>query len=168
MQKRGRGRPLVVGWREGDDEVSLHQQYRQEPHAEVRTRLHALWLLRKGQSLHQISSVLGVHYVTLQQWIAWYRQGGLEEVRRHRRANPHGRPSLLTNDQKEALRTQAAKGSFRTAQQAQQWVQQRFGATYSLKGIYTLLQRLRVHPKVPRPQAVQASPQAQEEWKKGV
>ena len=164
---RERGRPLIVEWRESDDAASLHQQYRQEPHAEVRTRLHALWLLRQGQSLRQTSSALGVHYVTLQQWVAWYRQGGVEEVRRHRRANPQGRPSLLTNDQKEVLRDQAAQGNFHTAQEAQQWVQQRFGVAYSLKGIYTLLHRLRVHPKVPRPQAVQASPQAQEEWKKG-
>ena len=164
----GRGRPLIVGWREGDDDVSLYQQYRQEGRAEVRTRLHALWLLRKGQSLRQISSVLGVHYVTLQQWIAWYRQGGLDEVRSHRRANSQGRPSLLTNDQKEALRNEAAKGAFRTAQKAQQWVQERFGVPYSLKGMYTLLHRLRVSPKLPRPQAVQASPQAQEAWKRGV
>lgn len=71
-----KGRPLVLDWHETADE--LRHAYRQEPLAEVRLRLHALWLLRRGQSARAVAQVVGVHESTVSQWVTWYRRGGGE------------------------------------------------------------------------------------------
>ena len=49
-----------------------------EPVAEVRTRLHALWLLRRGEGP---TAVVGVGRNAVQRWLRWYREGGLDAVR---------------------------------------------------------------------------------------
>lgn len=158
------GRPLKISWK--DDETSLFQGYRAEKEPDLKPRLHALWLLRKGYSLAETATVLGVHYTTVQQWLAWYRQGGVAEVLSHRKVG-QGQPAWLTPQQQEQLRFQVAQGEFRTARRATQWVKETFGVQYKLKGMYSLLKRLKGKKKVPRPMATNASLEAQEEWKKG-
>jgi transposase len=160
-----RGRPLHIPWQE--DAETLGQLYQRERVIVVRTRLHALWLLRQGYSLKHTSALLKVHYVTLQQWLAWYRQGGLAELRRHLPGNPHGASAWLNPAQQAALATAASAGQFRTAQQAVDWVAAEFGVQYSRWGMYQLLRRLRYKHKVPRPSSERADLAAQEEWKKG-
>jgi transposase len=160
-----RGRPLVIAWQE--EAATLREAYRREKDAEVRPRLHALWLLRAGHSLRQTAAVVGVHYVSVQTWIAWYRQGGLEEVRRHRNGGRQGRAPFLSAAQVEQFGQQARQGTFRTAQDARAWLAATYGVQYRRGGIYSLLARLKWKPKVPRPQAINASVEAQEAWKKG-
>ena len=41
-------RKLAVVWAAEDTGAALHARYRAEAVIEVRTRLHALWLLRRG------------------------------------------------------------------------------------------------------------------------
>src|SRR5438045_7288816 len=84
-------------------------------------RLHALWLLRASRSLREVAGMIGVHYVMAQQWVAWYRQGGVGAVRAHRRAGP-GRAARLTAAQWVQLAAQAVTGAFPTAR----WRQVRY------------------------------------------
>jgi transposase len=160
-----RGRPLQIPWQE--DAETLGELYEHERVVVVRTRLHALWLLRQGYSLRQTSTLLRVHYVTLQQWVAWYRQGGLAELRRHLPGNTPGARAWLSTEQQAALARAAATGQFRTAQQAVDWVATQFGIHYSRWGMYQLLRRLRYKHKVPRPLSERADLATQEAWKKG-
>jgi len=163
---RERGRPLVIDWRPEDDEGALKAAYRQEGRADVRPRLQALWLLRTGRPVWAVAVVVGVHERTVQRWLRWYRDGGLAAVRAHRQAGT-GQPSFLTAEQQAQLWEQAATGAFRTAAEAQRWVAERFGVTYRPGGMYALLGRLRIHPKVPRPVNPKADQVAQAAWKKG-
>jgi transposase len=158
------GRPLKVVWRE--DAAILGQQYLQEHDVQLRPRLHALWLLREGRRLADTAAVVGVHYRTVQDWLAWYRRGGLAEVRTHRRAG-RGRAGWLSAEQRTQLVEQAARGGFFTAQDVQQWIADTFGVHYRRGSVYSLLQRLGCHPKVPRPYNPRSSTEEQEEWKKG-
>ena len=160
-----RGRKLVIDWQE--DAATLRALYRAERNGELKPRLHALWLLRSGSSMQRTAELVDAHYVTLQQWVAWYRAGGVAEVRRHRHGGRQGSPAKLTSTQLEQLRAEAARGTFRTAFDVQAWIAASFGVQYTRGGIYSLLARLRWKPKVPRPQAYNAAPSAQEEWKKG-
>lgn len=160
-----RGRPLVIAWQE--DAATLRASYRAEQDGEVRPRLHALWLLRTGHSLAETARLVGVHYVTLQTWVAWYRRGGLAEVRRHKNGGRQGRASYLRPDQLAHLAAQAQAGQFRTARDVQAWIRTTFGVSYALGGVYNLLARLRWTPKVPRPQSITTSPAVQEAWKRG-
>jgi transposase len=159
------GRPFRIAWRE--DEGVLAHAYRHERDAELRPRLHALWLLRRRGRLGAVAELLGVHYRTVQQWVSWYRQGGLAEVRRHRQGGRQGAPSRLSPAQRQALLDQAATGAFATALDAVGWVAQQFGVPYTAGGMHSLFRRLRLKRKVPRPLAGQASLAAQAAWKRG-
>jgi len=157
---------LVIDWRMEDDEGTLKAVYRTERRADVRPRLQALWLLRGGRPVWAVAALVGVHERTVQRWLSWYRAGGLPAVRAHRQAG-RGQPSFLTADQQVQVREQAATGAFRTAAEAQQWVADHFGVAYRPGGMYALLGRLRIHPKVPRPVNPKADQAAQAAWKKG-
>ena len=159
------GRPFRVSWR--DEEEALAGAYRREHDAELRPRLHALWLLRRGERLGSVADLLGVHDRTIQQWVAWYRTGGLAEVRRHRHGGRQGAPSRLTAQQRQVLIDHAATGALATVLDAVHWVEQHFGVRYTEAGMHSLFRRLHLKRKVPRPLAGQASLAMQTAWKKG-
>lgn len=158
------GRPLVVSWTE--DAATLGRLYRTEHDYQLRPRLHALWLLRRGRSVGEVAAVVGVNYRTVQDWLAWYRAGGLAEVRRHRRAGK-GRAPYLTAQQQAQLVAQAATGSFFTVADAVRWVAETFQVTYTAKGMHRLLSRLGCRKKVPRPMNPKTNAAAQAAWKGG-
>jgi transposase len=157
---------LVIGWAAGDDAAGLYGRYRRERRADVRPRLHGLWLLRTGRSAREVARILGVHERTVQHWVSWYRAGGLAPVE-GRHAGGQGAPSLLTAGQREELAAEVATGRFRTAAEIRAWVAERWGATYTEGGMYALLARLRCAPKAPRPVHAKADHLAQARWKRG-
>ncbi len=161
-----RGRPLAVEWAAGDDAASLYARYRRERRADVRPRLHGLWLVRAGRSAREAAAVLGVHERTVTRWLGWYRAGGLGAVE-GRHAGGQGAPSFLTAEQRGALAAEVASGRFRTAAEIRAWVAERWGARYTEGGMYALLGRLRCGPKVPRPVHAKADRRAQARWKGG-
>ena len=161
---RRRGRPLVGEWR--DEAEALRERWRREAKPDLRPRWHALWLVRAVRPAREAAAVLGVHERSVQQWLAWYRQGGAEAVAARRKAGK-GTRSRLTAEQQAALVAEAATGRFRTAAEAVAWVAEAFGAAYTVSGMHQLLRRLRCRPKVPRPLAERASVADQEAWKRG-
>ena len=161
-----RGRKLTVAWASEDDAASLYARYRRERRADVRPRLHGLWLVRTGRTTREAAEVLGVDERTVQRWLAWYRAGGLAPLE-GRHAGSQGAPSFLTPEQKAELAEAVATGRFRTAAAIRQWVQERWGVSYTAGGMYALLGRLRCTPKVPRPVHEKADHRAQARWKKG-
>ena len=86
----------VIDWAAEDTAAALYARYRSEKVAEVRTRLHALWLLRQGQGPTAVAAAVGVSLNSVQQWLRRYRAGGP-------RCAPIGRagtaPSCLTEAQ---------------------------------------------------------------------
>jgi transposase len=161
-----RGRKLTVVWAAEDDAAGLYERYRRERRADVRPRLHALWLVRTGKTTRETSEVLGVDERTVQRWLAWYRTGGLAPLE-GRHAGSQGAPSFLTPEQKAEVAEKVATGRFRTAAEIRRWVAERWGVSYTEGGMYALLKRLRCSPKVPRPIHEKADHLAQVRWKKG-
>jgi transposase len=161
-----RGRKLTIEWAQGDDEASLYRRYRRERRADVRPRLHALWLVRRGHSARAAAAVLGVDERTVQRWLGWYRAGGLVPIE-GRHAGSQGAPSFLTPEQKAELADEVATGRFRTAAEIRRWVAERWGVSYTEGGMYALLHRLRCAPKVPRPIHEKTDRLAQARRKKG-
>lgn len=160
------GRPLCIDWQEGDDESGLKARYQAEKVTEVRQRLHALWLLRTGRQGCEVARLLGVNERSIQRWVSWYREGGLEAVSAHRLGGV-GNVCWLNAEERSEVVSEVAKGKWRTAEDARVWIKDRFGVEYKPSGVYELLQRLNCHPKVPRPIHVKASEEDQESWKKG-
>lgn len=161
-----RGRKLRIEWAAGDDAASLYRRYRRERRADVRPRLHALWLVRRGHTTREAAAVLGVDERTVQRWLAWYRADGLAPLE-GRHAGSQGAPSYLTAGQRAELAEEVATGRFRTAAEIRRWIQQRWGARYTEGGMYALLHRLRCAPKVPRPAHEKVDHLAQARWEKG-
>jgi transposase len=158
------GRPVRIAWQE--EAATLGRWYRAEQDSQIRPRLQALWLIRQGYRVGEAAAVVGVNYRTVQDWLGWYRQGGLVAVRAHRRAGK-GRAAYLTVEQQGQLLAKAATGCFFTVADAVQWVATTFGVTYTAKGMQRLLRRLGCRKKVPRPMNPKTSVEAQTAWKRG-
>jgi transposase len=155
-----------IPWQETARE--LYEQYCRERDVGQRKRLQALWLVRRGLREQEAAREAGIGKRTLARWLDWYRQGGLEEVRRRVPGQGgRGTPCGLSPAQQAALLAQSSLGIFHTYEEARQWVEQQFGVRDRWSGLYTLLARLSVHPRVPRPTAAKADPAVQEAWKKG-
>jgi putative transposase len=161
-----RGRPFEVEWREGDTADALKAAYLGERDGGIRSRLQALWLLREGRTLGDVTGALGVHYRSVQRWVAWYRQGGLALLRSRQKGGVGQTPFLSTQAQEEVAR-EVAKGRFRTGQEITAWINQTYGTSYRVGSVYNLLARLRCAPKVPRPLHARTDQEQQETWKKG-
>ena len=157
------GRRWQCEWQHSEQE--LFQAYHQATDPHLRIRLQALWHLRSGRPLAEVATITGVAYRTVQTWVAWYRQGGVAEVGRHRQGG--GAPAKLTAEQTKALHVQADTGAFRTRWDAIQWVREQYGVAYTYGGMRGMFLRLRLKKKVPRPQHPKASVADQTAWKKG-
>jgi transposase len=159
-------KPVAVAWRETAEE--LRGRYVAERDVGRRKRLQALWLVRRGDAPAEAGRLAGVGTRTVERWLGWYRRGGLAEVLR--RVPGHGTvgPACrLSAEQRRALVAACADGRFRTYDEARAWVADAFGVEYRYSGLWTVLARLGVHPKVPRPVAEKADPAAREGWKQG-
>jgi transposase len=161
-----RGRPFEVAWREPDTPETLKVVYQKERDPEVRTRRHGLWLLHCGWHLGRIAEAMGTHYGSVQRWVAWYRKDGLPEVQRHKMGGRE--PQLFLSPAAEFRVSDAvATGRFRTAWEIRDWIAQHYRASYTLGGVYSLLQRLKCAPKVPHPVHTKADREVQAAWEKG-
>lgn len=135
-----RGRPLVIQWNESEEE--LYGLLRRERNGHRRARYQALWMLRRGHNISEVSQHVGVDYRTVQRWVSWYRKDGLDAViRRTPGYAAPGQPSRLSREQIALLMAQADRGVFRTVRDAMAWVQREFGVTYTYTGMHALLNR---------------------------
>lgn len=157
---------MVIEWALADTPEALKTAYHAERDRQVRTRLHGLWLLRSGWKLADAAGAVGVDYRTAQRWMAWYRAGGLAEIRGHKMGGT-GNPPRLTGAQQAEVAAEVGTGRFRTAAGIREWIAARYGVAYTEGGTYSLLARLRCAPKVPRPLHREADAAAQAAWKKG-
>lgn len=158
----------AVEWNESAEQ--LYDRYKAEQQdVTKRKRLMALWLVRRGEkSVGDAAQMAGVGRRTLSRWIGWYREGGLKQVLK--RVPGHGAVGSrcrLSDEQIDGLMEQASLGKFRTYEEARRWVEKEYAIEYRYKGIYAVLARRGVHPKVPRPTATKADKDEQEAWKKG-
>jgi transposase len=156
---------LPIEWQE--DEQTLQEFYKREKDPQNRTRLHALWLLRQGRTVQAVALLVGVHYRTVQEWIAWYRQGGVVAVLAHRHGGHAGPKRRLTPEQEAELKAKATVGEIRTIGDGVAWAKQRHQVEYTYWGMRWVFDRLALKKKVPRPRSPRASAAQQEAWKKG-
>jgi hypothetical protein len=56
------GKRVEIMWATEDTPEALGERYRRQEDGEVRTRLHALWLLSRGWVMRQVAEIVGVHF----------------------------------------------------------------------------------------------------------
>jgi transposase len=156
---------LQVEWQE--DEATLKSLYQREKDHQNRMRLQALWYLRQGRTIGETAELLGVHYRTIQKWVAWYRQGGVTEVQSHRHGGSRPRERRLTSEQEAGLKVLAEAGKIRTIWDGVHWAEEEHGVTYTYWGMRGVFDRLELRKKVPRQRNPKASAKQQVAWKKG-
>ena len=155
---------VQVEWQE--DAAELRELYQAERDHQNRTRLQALWHLRQGRTLGEVADVVGKHPRTIKDWVAWYRVGGIAEVRRHRHGGHNSIEPRLTGAQQDELKALSEQGEIRTVWDGVHWAKEQ-GVTYTYWGMRHVYERLELKKKVPRPRNPKASAQDQEAWKKG-
>jgi transposase len=160
------GRRFIVAWGHTADE--LFRRYRAERDGRLVRRWQALWLLRQGRSMQQVAGAVGVAYRTVQEWVGWYRTGGLDEVaRRHRGGLRRRIVEPLTPEQEAALARRAGAAGFATVKAAVAWAADELGVRLTEHQMARQFRRLGLRAKIPRPISDRADPAAQAAWKKG-
>ncbi len=159
------GRRMQIEWEE--DEATLKERYLAEKESQRRTRLQAMWQLRQGKTTAEVAEIVGRHQRTIQEWVAWYRQGGLAKVLKQRQGEKGGKVSWLSQEQLEQLKAAAGEGEIHSIQDGMKWVKEHQGVSYSYWGMRSIFVRLGLKRKVPRPRNPKASAAVQEAWKKG-
>ena len=104
------GRPVRINWRKEDTPETLKAAYLAQRDSILRTRLHGLWLVRSGWRLGEAARVVGVHERTVQTWVRWYREGGVEEVLAHKMGG-RGQPRYLSVEQERELTEEVSTGA---------------------------------------------------------
>jgi transposase len=161
-----KGRPIKVEWQETDKE--LYQLFAAARDVKKRQKLQLLWLVRVGNSLRESCQVAAVNERTGQRYLKWYREGGVETVLSRQHGGARGQQaSYLSQEQQEALKTEADAGKVKTVREGIEWVKKKYAVEYSYEGMRGVFKRLRLKKKVPRPQHIKSDPQAQDAWKKG-
>ena len=64
------------------EQAIVKEELECHPKRHVRKRMMALWLLQCGVTREQAARIAGVGRATVQRWVAAYRDGGLEGLRR--------------------------------------------------------------------------------------
>jgi transposase len=158
-------RKLQVEWQE--DAEALGTLYRTEKDSQSRQRLHALWLIRQGKAMAETAEVLGIHYRTVQEWVSWYRQGGIDALLTHRHGGRRSHARRLSDAQEAGLKQKADAGEIHRIADGVQWAQETHQVDYTYWGMRHVFARLGVRQKVPRPRNPKASEADQAAWKKG-
>ena len=141
-----RGRPLIIDWQENERELCALLEGETQPARLI--RLKALWLLRRGKSLKEVSKQCDIKYRTLQRWVAWYRLGGVDEVLTRTTGGKRAfQAGYLSPTQEEELKKQANRGRFATAGEVVTWVEDEWGIVYQPGSIYSLLRCLGISIK---------------------
>ena len=158
-------RKLEIEWR--DDIETLEKAYRTTKDTQDRQRLQAFWLIRQGKAMAETAEVLGVHYRTVQEWVSWYRQGGIEALLSHRHGGSRVHSRRLSDEQEAELKQKADAGEIHRIEDGVTWAQENHQVDYTYWGMRHVFARLKLRLKVPRPRNPKASEAEQEAWKKG-
>ena len=143
-----------------------------ERDAVQRDRLRAALLAAEGNEAVTIAGMLGRSRRFVQAWAYRYRDGGADAVRPGRST---GRPPKLPRDREAAFKARVlagpadADGGVCTlrGEDARRILEREFGASYTLDGVYDLLDRLNLSCLVPRPRHRKNDPAAMQQWLAG-
>ena len=132
-----RGRPFQMDWRQAARGYG-GRAHAGLPAAERRHRAHeaaCAVAAAQGKTMGEVADIVGTHRRAVQDWVAWYRSGGLEEVAAHKKGG-EGVPRFLNPDQERALTDEVSSGRFRTAAEIRDWIESEYGASYRSGSIY--------------------------------
>lgn len=127
------------------------ERLRSEPPGIARERLLAVKHGLEGKlSLGEVARLIGRSQKTVQTWFDLYREGGIDRLCAGSPGKRGRRPALDDKAERE-LRKKLARGSFRTASQAAEWVERQFHVKRSTSTLRRWMGKLGAGLKVVRP-----------------
>jgi transposase len=153
---------IETAWTERDLAVLA----RKEPDARVRQRILAIRLLVMGQTVPQAAPVVGLKERQVRNWVHRFQGEGLEGLRDRPRP---GQPKHLPTEKEASFKVcirRPPHGRILRGADVQCLLREKFGAAYSLGGVYFLLHRLGFSSLSPRPLHPKTDPDAQDAFKK--
>jgi transposase len=130
-------------------------------------RIKALRLLKEHPqwTLKQVASLLGRSERTLQRWKS-YQKEGLSGLLKVRKAGGQ-RPVKIGPAGLKELHQKLKEDGFCDLKEAQRWLKERFGVSYTLSGVWYLVRvELKAKLKTGRPRSAKQDPQEVEAFKK--
>ena len=134
-----------------------------------RRRFRAIELLKEGNSVSEVSEMLGVSTVTLYEWRRLVREQGLDGIR----AKPQpGRPLKLSQENRQKLREMLLEGprahgfdtELWTCPRVQLLIRRKFGVDYHVDHLSRVLRELDLTPQRPKTRPVERDEDAIDEW----
>ena len=151
-----------------DDLHVLQQRVRTEPNAKARDRCRCVLLAIDGLTAPQIAERIDRSRRFVQRWCYAYRDHGLDGLEPKPQS---GRPPTLPADERQAFKQRILDGPTDAdgvctlrGVDAQRILQDEFGVSYSLNGVYKLMHQLGLSVLVPRPEHRKADPKAMKQW----
>jgi transposase len=148
----------------------LQTLYRTETDARMARRIQGVLLAKRGFTGPRIVEITGACRRAVQQWIAKYNRGGINElIDKPRCGAPRKLPSYV--ERQILKRIQAGPKpsdgfSVFNASAIQAMIEREYGVLYSLTGLHDWLHRMGFSYLAPRPRHEQSDPKAQEAFKK--
>ena len=164
------GREATMNVESHHTPLELQNFYRTEMNAKLARRIHGVYLASRGMTCPQIMQITGAKRRTVQQWVARYNRGGLEELRDKPRP---GQPQHLPRHLEPKLMQRIEAGpspsdgvSVFSSPVIRRIIEREFGVLYSISAVNYLLHRLGYSYLCPRPKHEKSDPAAQETFKK--
>lgn len=162
---------MDIALRRPEDATELACMIRGATNAKQRDRLRSVELAIAGDPTLTIMAMVGRSRGFVQHWCYAYRDHGLGAIAPKRQP---GRPTKLRADQHQAFKQRVLDGPIPGADgdgictlrgaDCQRILEQEFGVSYALSGVYELLHRLNLSVLVPRPQHRKSDPKAMATW----
>jgi transposase len=148
----------------------LRRLARHEVNGRVAVRLLAVASAMEQKTAPQVALEVGAARRTVQDWIRWYNQGGVEYL--HDDGGRGPKPPL-TLQQQDQLKTRLNAGPLEQdgvcalrGVDVQRILAEEFGKVRCLSAVYDLLHAIGYNDLMPRPRHRDADPAAQEAFKK--
>jgi transposase len=149
-------------------EDELKQMLRSQKTATGKERIHLLYLLKskQAQTVQEAAAILGRHRATLQEWLKYYREGGIQALLKTKPRS--GRPRAIPAWAVAALQKRLKEPQgFDGYQAICDWLKSELGIEAEYKTVHQLVHyRLQSSPKVPRPVSVEQSSEQLAAYKK--
>lgn len=151
-----------------ESEVELKQLLGQAKTGSEKERLQVLYLLKtkKALSVTKAAEIVGRNRVTLQNWLAEYRQGGLSKLLSKKVSR--GRKKTIPQWAEKALekRLKLEKG-FNSYGEICQWLESKLGIAANYKTVHRLVHyRLKASQKIARLNSAEQSRERLDNFKK--
>jgi transposase len=136
-----------------DEQRIVNEERLSHPNERIRERMLVLWLLHKGVTRQKAAEIVGVGRATVQRYVAAFRDGGLDGLRRWDPNRPESEMAAF----REAIREAFAKQPVRTVAEAGDRIFQLTGLRRGpsqvrkfLKDLGLKFQRVRMVPVPPK------------------